>query len=45
MDQNIFETIEKAQEQASQWLWTYNNERPNMAISGITPAMTLKMAA
>ncbi len=27
------------------WLWTYNNERPNMAIGGITPATKLKMAA
>ncbi|NKX62620.1 transposase, partial [Labrenzia sp. 5N] len=27
------------------WLWTYNNERPNMAIGGITPAMKLKTAA
>jgi putative transposase len=25
-------------------LWTYNNERPNMAIGGITPAMKLKTA-
>jgi len=23
--QNIFETIEEAQEQATEWLWTYNN--------------------
>ncbi|TJZ78213.1 transposase, partial [Paracoccus hibiscisoli] len=27
------------------WLWTYNNERPNMGIGGITPAQKLKMAA
>jgi putative transposase len=26
-------------------LWTYNNDRPNMGIGGITPAMKLKMAA
>ena len=25
LDQNIFETIEEAQEQATDWLWTYNN--------------------
>ena len=30
---------------ATQWLWTYNNDRPNMGIGGITPAMKLKMAA
>ncbi|MBL4890802.1 MAG: IS3 family transposase [Rhizobiaceae bacterium] len=45
LDQNIFETIEEAQEQATEWLWTYNNDRPNMAIGGITPAMKLKLAA
>ena len=45
LDQNIFETIEEAQDQATQWLWTYNNDRPNMAIRGITPAMKLKTAA
>ncbi|MHA1523020.1 MAG: IS3 family transposase, partial [Alphaproteobacteria bacterium] len=28
--QNIFETIQETQEQATQWLWTYNNDRPNM---------------
>ena len=43
--QYIFETIEEAQEQATAWLWTYNNDRPNMGIGGITPAMKLKMAA
>ncbi len=28
-----------------EWLWTYNHERPNMALGGITPAMKLAMAA
>jgi len=45
LDQNIFQTVEEAQDQATRWLWTYNNDRPNMAIGGITPAMKLKMAA
>ncbi|CVI63870.1 hypothetical protein AGR7A_pAt30012 [Agrobacterium deltaense NCPPB 1641] len=31
-------SIEDSQEFATQWLWTYNNERPNMGIGGITPA-------
>lgn len=43
--QNIFATIEKAQEQTTQWPSTYNNDRPNIAIGGITPAMKLKQAA
>ncbi|KQX16432.1 integrase [Ensifer sp. Root423] len=45
LDQHIIESIEEAQEFATQWLWTYNNERPNMGIGGITPAQKLKMAA
>ena len=45
LDQYIIETIEEAQDFATQWLWTYNNDRPNMDIGGITPAQKLKMAA
>jgi putative transposase len=45
LSQYIFETIEEAQNQATHWLWIYNNERPNMGIGGITPAMKLKTAA
>ncbi len=37
LNQYIFENIEQIQEDATKWLWTYNNERPNMAIGGITP--------
>ena len=35
--QRLFETIENVQESATRWLWTYNNERPDIAIGGITP--------
>jgi putative transposase len=45
LDQYIIETIEEAQDHATQWLWTYNNDRPNMGNGGITPAQKLKMAA
>ena len=45
LDQYIIESIEEAQHHATQWLWTYNNERPNMGIGGITPAQKLKLAA
>ena len=45
LDQYIIESIEEAQDHATQWLWTYNNDRPNMGIGGITLAMKLKMAA
>ena len=45
LDQHIIETIEEAQDFATQWPWTYNNDRPNMDIGGITPAQKLKIAA
>jgi len=45
LDQYIIESIEEAQDHATHWLWTCNNERPNMGIGGITPARKLKMAA
>ena len=45
LDQHIIENIEEAQDYATQWLWTYNNDRPNMGIGGITPAQKLKIAA
>lgn len=37
--------IEKAQDFAAQWLWAYNNDRPNTDTHGVTPAQNLKMAA
>ena len=43
--QYLFDSIEEVQEYATRWLWTYNNERPNMALGGITPSQKLKMAA
>ncbi len=45
LDQHLFENIAHAQETATQWLWQYNNERPNMALGGITPRQKLTMAA
>jgi putative transposase len=43
--QYLFESIEQVQEFATRWLWTYNNERPNMALGGITPKQKLAMVA
>jgi putative transposase len=45
LGQFLFETIQEVQDHATDWLWTYNNDRPNMAIGGITPAQKLKLAA
>lgn len=45
LNQYAFETIEQVQETATRWLWTYNHERPNMALGGITPMQRLARAA
>ncbi|XVN75130.1 IS3 family transposase ISXac2 [Oligella sp. MSHR50489EDL] len=39
--QNLFESLEEVQLGATAWLWTYNNERPNTALGGITPRQKL----
>jgi len=39
-----FESIDDVQDHATRWLWTYNNERPNMGIGGMTPIQKLKAA-
>lgn len=44
LDMHLFDSIEHAQLLATQWLWTYNNERPHSAIGGITPRMKLNVA-
>jgi len=45
LDQHLFESIEHAQETATQWLWRCNAERSNMALGGIIPYQKLKEAA
>jgi putative transposase len=45
LNQTLFDSIAEVQESATRWLWTYNHERPNMAIGGITPIQKLAMAA
>ena len=42
---HLFESIEEVQDFATHWLWTYNHERPNMALGGITPKQKLALAA
>ena len=41
LGQYNFATITEVQDFATDWLWTYNNERPNMGIGGITPVQKL----
>ena len=45
LDEHLFESVDHAQRTATDWLWRYNNERPNMANGGITPIQKLKLAA
>lgn len=45
LGQYLFESIAQVQEYATRWLWTYNNERTNMALGGITPKTKLAMVA
>ena len=44
LDMHQFESIAHAQLLATEWLWQYNNERPNMAIGGIPPRQLLQAA-
>ena len=40
----LFAAIEEVQDHATRWFWTYNHERPNMALDGITPKQKLALA-
>ncbi len=42
---HLFESLNEIQDFATRWLWTYNHERPNMALGGITPKQKLALAA
>jgi len=43
--QELFGTLDEVQKKATDWLWHYNHERPNMALGGITPKMKLAQTA
>jgi putative transposase len=45
LGQYLFKSISQVQDFATRWLWTYNHERPNMALGGITPKQKLALAA
>lgn len=44
LDMHMFESVEHAQQLATQWLWMYNNERPHSAIGGVPPRQLLQAA-
>ena len=41
LDLHLFESVSQAQQLATNWLWTYNNERPHTAIGGVPPRQLL----
>ena len=45
LGQYLFDNIEEVQAFATRWLWTYNHERPNMGLGGITPKQKLALVA
>jgi len=45
LSQYHWDDLEHVQQAATQWMWSYNHERPNMALGGITPKQRLAMAA
>lgn len=44
LSQSLFATVADVQASGTAWLWIYHNERPNMALGGITPSMKLALA-
>ena len=44
LELHLFETIEKPQLLATQWLWLYNNKRQHTAIGGIPVRQLLRVA-
>ena len=40
-----FDRLSDMQDYATSWMWSYNHDRPNMALGGITPKQRLAMAA
>ena len=44
LDLHMFESVEQAHDLATNWLWLYNNERPNMAIGCVPPKQLLRAA-
>jgi putative transposase len=45
LGQYLFASLDEVRECATRWLWTYNHERPNMGLGGITPKQKLALVA
>ena len=44
LDMHQFQSVAHAQLLATEWLWQYNNERPNTAIGGVPPRHLMQAA-
>jgi putative transposase len=45
LSQYYWSSIKEVQDFATQWMWSYNHDRPHMALGGFTPKQHLAMAA
>ena len=45
LSQYYWRDLAQVQDFATQWMWSYNHDRPNMALGGFTPKQRLAMAA
>jgi len=45
LSQHYWSSIEEVQDFATQWMWSYNHDRPHMALVGFTPKQHLAKAA
>ncbi len=45
LSQHYWQSVDEVQEFATEWMYKYNHQRPNMALGGITPKQRLAMVA
>ena len=45
LSQYYWSDLAEVQDFATKWMWSYNHNRPNMALGGFTPKQRLAMAA
>lgn len=45
LGQYQWDSLAQVQEAATEWMWSYNHERPHMALGGITPRQRYAMTA
>jgi len=45
LSQYHWDDLDHVQQAATQWMWFYNHQRPNMALGGITPKQRLAITA